>query len=124
MIVINDVIFESLEQIEVFAQAVKNDSYKEEHKIAADFYKDYLLECFDADIKLQELVSNNLSEDYISFVILPVDFYEDLSSFSFELASLTGQKIKKRDEIRYNGYCDACFKDIVPFFNRVIDFYS
>ena len=124
MIVINDVIFDDIKKIEILAKALYDKAYKEEYKIGSNLYKDYLLDCFEADIKLQELVSKNISDDYISFVILPINDTDDLMSFSFELASMSGSRIKRREQIKYEDFCRLCFENIVPFFERVSLFFS
>ena len=124
MIIINDIAFLRLEDIDYFIEELNKQAYKEEYKVITDIYYSFLLECYDADIRLQEMILEKLGEDYIPFVILPILDTEDLDSLSFELAANEGVKIKKRDELIFKELCDICFGNIKPFYTRVIDYFD
>lgn len=124
MMVIEDMGFTTLESINVFVEEMKKNAYKEEFVQAANIYSDYLTECFYADERLQQMVVENLSEDYISFVILPIRNTDDLNSFSFELASKNNDKIKRREEIKYKELCEICFGMVRPIYPRLLEFYE
>lgn len=124
MIVIDEIGIASLEDIEFIVEKLKENAYKDDYKVVAEMYHEFLLKCFDADIRLQEMVLERLGEDFISFVILPVEDVDDLTAFSFQLANKEDKKITRRDEIIYKDFCDVCFGGIKPFYLQLLEFYD
>lgn len=124
MLVMNETFFPTKESIELLIQDMEKNAYKEEYVAATQIHHEFLLECFDADEKLQKMVVDNFGDNYISFVILPIQPGEKLDAFSFKLIREDEKKIKKRDELIYRELCDICFGDIKPFFNRLVDYYE
>ena len=124
MIVIDETFLQDLDDINSLLDYMYRHRYKEEHDIGYKLYKDFILECHHADVKLQKIVSTKMSEDFVSLVVLPFRETDDLSTYSFKLVSKSGDKIKKRDEKKYYGFCYECFKNIVPFYERVLEYYS
>ena len=120
----NPTSFTSREDVINFCSEIKKAAYKEEYEILSDMYLDFLLECFDADVRLQKMVFDRFGEDYLCLVILPVNNFEDLQSYSFELLIRNDKKVRKRDEKIFQEFCDICFKNIKPFYNRLFDFYG
>lgn len=121
MIVIHDKVIESREQIEEIAEQMRADAYKEELLDFVELFRIYLLDCFEADEKLQEMVVENLSEDYICFSILPVSEIEDYRVFNFELGSKKDVKIKKREERLFENYCNICFGPVKTYYDRLLE---
>lgn len=125
MIVINKQFFPNKESIDLLIEELMKNSYKDVYKDLTQIYAELLYQCLDADIKLQQMVLDNISDDFISFVILPILEIEDLDSFSFELASLNEDvHIKKRDELKYQEYCDICFGNIKPLYTRFYEYFN
>ena len=124
MIIINDYIISDLEDINTLIDVCKKTAYKQDLLEITDIYEQFLLECYDADKRLQEMVFNRFGDDYISFVLIPTQETEDLSSFSFQLANKNDILIKRRDEIIFKDFCDICFKNIVPLHDRLISYYE
>lgn len=121
MIVIHDSILESKEQIKKLITYMEKDVYKDDLYNFVNLFHDYLMDCFDADEKLQEMVTKNLSDEYICFSILPVKETEDFDSFGFELVSKTKDKIKKREEKMFENYCNICFGSVKTYKDRLLD---
>lgn len=124
MIIINDYIISEIEDINFFVDNLRKSAYKEDLLGVADIYEQFLLECYDADKKLQEMVYNRFGDNYVSFVIIPTKEIENLSSFSFQLANTNDEVVKRRFEVFYRDFCTTCFKDIVPFHDRLIKYYE
>ena len=124
MIIISDIAFFKLEDIDLLIEEMYKNSYKQEYKDITEIYHSFVLECYEADIRLQQMVFEKFGEDYIPFVILPLRDTDDLDGISFELANKEDVKIKKRDEIIFKDLCDICFGGIKPFYTRVIEKFS
>lgn len=124
MIVVNEIGIYSLEGVAEFISEFRENAYKQEYLDFTDIYEKYLIECFHADQKLQEMVIKKLSDDYISFVILPLGDTQDLNSFEFQLASQNGDKIKKRQELIYYDLCNICFGGIQSLYSRLVEYYE
>ena len=124
MIVIEDTIFDSVEMIESFIEVLRQGAYKEEFLLVSDIYYGFLLDCFDADIRLQEMVNDNLSEDLLSFVKLPLSDTENIETYYFSLQYVDGGRVGKRDELIYGNFCDVCFGGVKPFYTRLLEFYQ
>jgi hypothetical protein len=124
MLVMSDMFFFSKEVIEKVISNIKENTYHDKYRDAADIHYDFLMECFDADEKLQKMVFDKIGEDYISFVILPINPTERLDSFSFSLVHVDNKKVKKRDDLIYKDLCKICFGEIKPLFWRLVDFYE
>ena len=124
MIYIKDVFIETREQIDILLEELFKYVYKEEHKDVLEIFNKYLIDCHYADVKLQEMVESRFGDDYMSFVILPIEDIDDWGSYSFSLVSKSGDKIKKRDELIYGDLCDLCFQFVEPFAYRLTNFYE
>lgn len=124
MIVIDELILPTLESIEGFKEQMLQNAYKDDFVDISNLYYDFLLECFDADKKLQDMVFEKISDRYISFTILPIKDTDNLDSFSFSLVSEDDEDIKKRDELMYRNFCDICFGNIKPYYTRLLEFYE
>lgn len=124
MIFIKDLFIETLEQIDIVIDEASNYIYKEGQEDIFRIFREYLIDCHYADVKLQEMVTNRFGDDYVSFVILPIEEIDDWGSYSFSLVSMSGKKIKKRDELIYSEFCDLCFQFIRPFSYRLNDFFT
>ena len=75
----------------------------------------------EADKRLQKMVEEKFSDDFISIVTIPSHDIQDLDSFYFQLVSKSEQKIKKRQEIIYQEFCQICFGHIKPFYSRLVE---
>ena len=124
MIVFDEMFIYSEEMVEELVEVLKKNAYKEDLVEASNIFHDFLIECLDADRRLQEMTSEKLGDKYISFVILPVEDVDDLLAFSFQLAHEDDIKIKRREEIRYRDLCDICFGGIKPYYLRLLEFYD
>lgn len=123
MIIIDNMALPNLEAIMEFIKILDDNSYKKEHEDIIEMYQAFLIECFEADQRLQQMVFDRLGEEYISFSIIPINDTEDLNSFSFQLAIEDSLEIKKRDELIYQDLCDICFGGIEPFYTRLSNYY-
>lgn len=121
MIIIKDMLITDIEEIDLLINEIQKNSYKEDYKIITDIYYSFLLQCYDADIRLQQMVSEQIGEDFISFVVLPIEETDDLDSFGFRLAHEENIKVKKRDELIFNDLCNICFGGIKPFYTRILE---
>lgn len=119
MIVIDDIILSTREDIDHFVDLMRTQAYKEDHEVICDMYLEFLLETLEADENLQQKVTERFGEDYVSFTIIPFQDYDDLRSFSFQLASTEEKDIKKREEIVFQDYCKTCFEGVSPFYFRL-----
>ncbi len=125
MIVINDLVFETFEEASIIFDELEKRKTRKDHDKIIEIYDKFLRECFRADKKLNEMVLDKFGEEYHSFVILPIEEIEDLSSFSFLLTPPDGvEKIKKRQELLYRKLCDICFGNVKPFYVRLMDYYK
>lgn len=124
MIIIDDVMFPTIESLNNLIESMKKNAYKEEYFYITEIYHSYLLDCYDADCRLQEMVIDNLGEKFTSFSILPIQDTEDLMSFSFTLTHEDNREIKKREEIIFKDLCDICFGGIKPFYVRLMERYD
>lgn len=124
MIVIDDVILSTEENVNHFVDLMRTQAYKKEHEEICDMYLDFLLETLEADIELQKKVIERFGEDYVSFTIIPFQDYDDLRSFSFQLASTEDKEIKRRDELIFQDYCKTCFQYVKPFYIRLAERFS
>ncbi len=124
MIIVEEVIIPDIETLDSFLQHIQDSIYKEEHKIYYEIYYSFLMECYEADKRLQGMVSDKMRDDLISLVFLPLKETRKLDEFYFELFSEEDKKIKKREELMYQDFCKICFGGIKPYYNRLIDYYN
>ena len=124
MIIFNEYTISSVEEINFFMENFRKAAYKEDFVKVADVYEEFLFECHEADVKLQQMISDRLGDDYISFVIIPTQDTDDLTSFLFQLANVNNFVVKRRYEIIYQEFCEKCFKNVTPLYVRLVKFYE
>lgn len=124
MIVITDRFFPTKEHLEEIIDDMYENAYKDEHRDIAKIYHDFLMEVYDADVRLQNMVNERISDEYTSYVGIPFEETVVLSRFYFSLRDKDFNEPKRRDELIYEDLCKICFGHIKPYFNRLLDYYK
>lgn len=124
MIIINDMMFQTKENINDLITQMKENAYKEDLVKVTEIYHEFLIECYEADERLQQMVFENISEDYLSCTVIPINDTDDLNSFGFSLVAEDDRKIKKREELKYKDLCNICFGHIQPYYSRLVEHYQ
>lgn len=127
-LVLGDTILETEEIINALTEQMKANAYKEEYEDITDIHYNFLMECFEADKKLQKMVTDRFGEGFISFVFLPIKDTDPLNTFGFRLMFYDTDEnfvgVKKRYEIIYQDFCNTCFGSFVPFYDRIVEYYE
>lgn len=122
--IMDEIYFSDKEYIEDYIIELKKNIFGEDSEAIGKIYKDFLFETFDADKKLQEMVSNRFGDNYISIVIIPTKETEALDSFYFQLFPKNEEKVKRRVEIIYQDFCKICFENVKPVFIRLMEYFD
>ena len=112
MILIDEIALSNEADIVEYLAFFKEDIHTREQELSYEVIETYIYNVFEADQKLQKLVSN-ISTDLISCVILPVNEEDDFDIFKFRLINSNDEKIRKREELLYHNYCDQCFGNVL-----------
>lgn len=120
MILINDYEIHSRKDLEYYLLYMESLALTDVEKFYHEVLVEHMEEVFQQDQKLQELVSQKISEDLISVVILPSQEGDNFDVFNFGLIDLNGEKVKRRDELFYQNLCDECFGHVPGLYSRMI----
>lgn len=120
MLLINNQEIFDREEVDSLLRIIKEDALTEEEKEFYAVVEEYLIEVFEQNLKLQEMVSEKISEDLISVVILPLDKNGNLDEFNFGLINVEGDKVYKRDELVFQNLCNICFGHVPGLVTRAI----
>ena len=124
MILFNKIEIYNEDDLEKFIDFIYDGAHTSQQKESCGIIEDYIKRVFEADQKLQKMVSENLSKDLISCVILPYEDYHNFDDFKFSLINPEDGKIRKRDELVYKNYCDICFGSVPGLFTLSLAYYQ
>lgn len=122
MIMLDEQIIESEDDIERVKQSLEKFFEENDRTELYPIFEKFFDDCHDGDIKLQKLVSEKISGDLTSFLIIPFEENANYNEFNFILASNDGRSVKRKEEKLYQKFAHECFKDIQPIEARVIAF--
>ena len=122
MIMLDEQIIESEDDIERVKQSLEKFFEENDRTELYPIFEKFFDDCCDGDIKLQKLVSEKISGDLTSFLIIPFEENANYNEFNFILASNDGRSVKRKEEKLYQKFAHECFKDIQPIEARVIAF--
>lgn len=122
MIMLDEQIIESEDDIERVKLSLEKFFEENDRTELYPIFEKFFDDCRDGDIKLQKLVSEKISRDLTSFLIIPFEENANYNEFNFILASNDGRSVKRKEEKLYQKFAHECFKDIQPIEARVIAF--
>lgn len=116
MIFLHDIYIVTQEDLDMFFTKFDEMYSGEGDKNLAEgvnLYKEYLQNIFDLSLKLQESVTQNISDDLDTCVIIPFRETDDFDLLNFVIAAEDDRKIRKREMILFESYCDKYFKSTI-----------
>lgn len=119
-----DVFLYGEEDLNVFLEYMKAEALTQDEKDYHNVFSKYIKEVFQNDQKLQQMVSEKISDDLVSVVMLPIQEGEDPDQFTFGLMRPNGEKIKKKEELFYKNLCDICFGNTPGLYSTAVIEYS
>lgn len=108
-----DVFFETREELDAFEKQLKIELEENNQEVPYQLYCSFLDDIFRRSLSLQRSVENTISNDLISCVNIPWKGGDDFDSVGFMIASKSGRKVKKGEELMFKNYCDKYFSDVV-----------
>lgn len=124
MILLNEVEVFDENDLNHFLEYLDSIAYTDQQKEDTKIMVDYVTRVFEANQKLQTMVSENLSEDLLSCVILPFRPIDNFDEFKFKLINVENGKIRKRDTLMYEKYCDICFGSVPGIYSLALAYYG
>lgn len=119
---IKNKILETKKDIQEFKQKIKEYNEIMERSEYWPMIEQYIDDCINGDEKLQKIVTEKISPDLTSFLILPSTELDDFNEFNFIIASKDGREVRTSERKRYEQYVHECFDNIRPFEPRLIEF--
>lgn len=74
-------------------------------KNAASVFRDYINDCIELDLQIQNEVFNKISPDLISVMEVPTDETDNFIELELNIYNKYGKPIKKREELLYKEIC-------------------
>ena len=113
MIFLHDIYIVTQEDLNIFFEEMDKmfpEDGNKDIKEGVALYKEYLQDIFDLSLKLQDSVKNNISDDLDTCVIIPFRETDDFDLLNFVISAENDRKVRKREMVLFEGYCDKYFK--------------
>lgn len=78
------------------------NAFTTSEKKSAVIIEEYLRDCRELDIKLQNEVASKISRNLISIIKIPFDEVDDFSTLELLLMSKNNEEVKKRENLLFN----------------------
>ena len=120
MIVINsDLLIQNQTDFDMYIEALQDQTYDEWSDMALECIVGYLNDVWERDARLTYKVQQQIDPDIYPLIYVDILDTADLRAIRFgAVSSDKDKKIKKKQKIAFQRYCNKYFKTMVSLFDR------